>query len=79
MPDPADRRLALAQRLLSWGLLVVGTVYAMCVLVMLAMCLRARELPPADGLRRFLLYPLAGAVVALGGGLYLRRSKPWSG
>ena len=79
MPDPAERRLALAQRLLSWGLLVVGAVYAACVLVVSVVCLRARELPPADGLRRLLLYPLAGAVVALGGGLYLRRSKPRSG
>ena len=76
MPDPADRRLALAQRVLSWGLLVVGAVYAACVLVMVVLCVRAGELPTGDGLRRLLLYPLAGAIVALGGGLYLRRSKP---
>ena len=76
--DPA-RRLALAQRLLSWALLGVGTLYAAWVMLVLVACLREGRLPERDALGRVLLFPLAGCVVGLGGGLFLRRTKLWSG
>ncbi len=78
MPDP-ERRLALAQRVMSWALLIVGTVYTAWVILVMAICVRDGQLPDGEGLRRLLLYPLAGAAVGLGGGFYLRRATPWSG